>query len=111
MNPHAPAQPKAYTPIMGRFGRETASEVDVMLTASAESGTCPMAVAVLAQRNGTDWPLTIEQALWLGTEMVNDSDRVAEACGGGLGRAFERAGERLSTQARAVLARAVQPGA
>lgn len=89
---------KTTFPIVAHFGPITDGEVDVMLGASDESGSCPMATAILAQRTRTSWPMTLEQAEWLAREMVNEAPRVSEACGDSAGAAFERAGNKLLAQ-------------
>ena len=83
-----------------KFGQVTSSEIDVMLTASMESGE-PLAKSILAKcrevgrDRGCEYDLTLEEAKYLVECLYGDADRVAESCGEAAGRAFERAGEKL----------------
>ena len=72
-----------------------------MLTASMESGD-QIANSILGKcrevgRNrGYEYDLTTEEAAYLSERLMEDAERVAEACGDPAGRAFEKAGERLA---------------
>ena len=88
-----------------KFGSVTSSEIDVMLTASMESGE-PVAKAILEKRRevgrnrGYEYDLTPAEAEYLMERLYGDADRVAEACGEAAGRAFEAAGEKLDGMLR-----------
>lgn len=85
-----------------RFGAITSSEIEVMLTASMESGDAT-AGAILAKsrevgwNRGCEYDLTPEEARYLVQRMYEDADRVGEACGEAAGRAFERGAEKLES--------------
>jgi hypothetical protein len=84
--------------IVIRFGEVTTSEICVMLEASAESGTAPLAESILAKMKSKTFHLDRREAEYLADNLLNDADRVAQACGDAAGRAFERAGERLGAR-------------
>lgn len=92
---------KTVWPIKVKFGEVTCSEAEVMLNASAESGTNPMAESILTRYyelggcTRREFELTREQAEYLRDEFSNESDRVAMGAGEAAGRAFEKAGEKL----------------
>ncbi len=79
-----------------RFGEVTASEIDVMLEASAGSNE-QIARDILDSRTSSrDFVLTKEQAEYLADQLVNEADRVSQGASEAAGRAFEKAGERLA---------------
>lgn len=88
-------------PIVIKLGAMTSGELDVLLTASMESGSEPLAKPILDSRRSLGWrkgdeyTLTLEQAKYVSERLQGDADRVAEACGEAAGRAFEKAGEKL----------------
>jgi hypothetical protein len=88
-----------------KFGSVTSSEIDVMLTASMESGDAT-AKSILdkcrevGRNRGYEYDLTPEEAKYLAGRLCEDADRVAEACGEAAGRAFETAGEKLAGMLR-----------
>jgi hypothetical protein len=88
-----------------KFGSVTSSEIDVMLTASMESGDAT-AKAILdkchevGRNRGYEYDLTLEEAKYLVDRLYEDAERVAEACGDAAGRAFESAGSKLAGMLR-----------
>lgn len=83
-----------------KFGKVTTSELEVMLTASAESGTAPLAVSLLAKLSPAGFDATRTEAEYLRDQFLGDSGRVAEACGEAAGRAFENAGMKIAAVLR-----------
>ena len=88
-----------------KFGSVTSSEIDVMLTASMESG-CTTSKAILdkcrevGRSRGYEYDLTPEEAKYLVERLYEEAERVAEACGDAAGRAFEAAGNKLAGMLR-----------
>jgi hypothetical protein len=77
------------------FGDVTASEIDVMLEASSGSDVQIAKDILDARKTTRRFLLTIEQAKYLGQQLVDEADRVSQGCSESAGRAFEKAGERL----------------
>lgn len=79
-----------------RFGAVVCEEIEVMLTASAESGTAPLAKSILDKyRGGAEFDLTPEEAVYLRDNLWGDADRVSMGRSEAAGRAFEKAGDKL----------------
>lgn len=77
------------------FGNVTSSEIEVMLTASAESGDA-IAQSIVNHSKGREYELTVLEAIYLRDNLWGDADRVAEGVSEAAGRAFERAGDKLN---------------
>jgi hypothetical protein len=82
------------------FGEVTASEIEVMLDASASSGDT-VAKDILTKyysiggSNSRKFTLTRDEAEYLKLRMFEDAERVAMGVGDAAGRAFEKGASKL----------------